>query len=58
MKRWRSVLTVLAAFAGIRQRKAVQQDSQLQPWQLIITAVVLMLLLIGLLLGLANWLGQ
>jgi hypothetical protein len=57
MKRGRSVLAVLAAFAGIRQRQAVQEDSQLRPWQLVVTALLLVLMLIGLLLALARWIG-
>lgn len=57
MNGWRSVLAVLAAFTGIRKRKAVQDDSQLRPWQLIITALLLVLMLIGLLLALARWIG-
>ncbi|QBJ78178.1 DUF2970 domain-containing protein [Aquitalea sp. USM4] len=57
MSGWRGVLAVLSAFCGIRPRKAVQQDSQLRPWQLIITALLLVLMLIGLLLALARWIG-
>ncbi|BBF87306.1 hypothetical protein DLM_3722 [Aquitalea magnusonii] len=57
MSGWRGVLAVLSAFCGIRKRKAVQDDSQLRPWQLIITALLLVLMLIGLLLALARWIG-
>jgi hypothetical protein len=38
------------------QAQAVQ-DSQLRPWQLIVTALLLVLMLIGLLLALARWIG-
>jgi hypothetical protein len=34
-----------------------RQDSQLRPWQLIVTALLLVLMLIGLLLALARWIG-
>jgi hypothetical protein len=57
MNGWRGVLAVLSAFAGIRKRQSAQGDSQLRPWQLVITALLLVLMLIGLLLALANWIG-
>lgn len=57
MSGWRGVLAVLSAFIGIRKRQSVQEDSQVRPWQLVITALLLVLMLIGLLLALANWIG-
>lgn len=57
MSGWRGVLAVLSAFVGIRKRQSVQEDSQVRPWQLVITALLLVLMLIGLLLVLANWIG-
>lgn len=57
MSGWRGVLAVLSAFVGIRKRQSVQEDSQVRPWQLVITALLLVLMLIGLLLALANWIG-
>ena len=58
MSGWRGVLAVLSAFAGIRKRQSVQADSQLRPWQLVVTALLLLLMLIALLLVLASWLGS
>ncbi|WP_199153989.1 DUF2970 domain-containing protein [Chromobacterium sp. ASV23] len=49
------VKAVLGAFIGVRQGDAARQDQSLKPWQLIVTALLLMLALIVALLLLVSW---
>jgi hypothetical protein len=51
----RALLAVLSGFAGIRRRRAAERDLQLQPWQMLVGALLALGCLLGILLALALW---
>lgn len=53
---WRSVKLVAWSFLGIRSKSAYQEDlSKVNPLHVMVVAIVGVMLLIGGLIGLVNW---
>ncbi len=53
---WRSVKLVAWSFLGIRSKRAYQEDlSKVNPLHVMVVALVGVVLLIGGLIGLVNW---